>query len=443
MGVTQRHKDGAFRRTMHLLAAQPGTIEDGSEAVDLGQTPGDIVFLSAADTEIASLARAQREQGKDAPTLRLANLLRLGHNLSVDLYIDSVVGEAKLVIARLLGGRGYWPYGVEQLVACCRARAIPLALLPGDDQPDAELAGLSSPPAAALHRLRQYCVQGGIANAGELLRYAATLIGRDTAWSEPAPLLRAGLYWPGLAQPALADLPWWGGDFPRTSRRAFGPPQHEENLEYPHPEEAQSAVSKGPADLHQPGSRPVAAIVFYRALVQAGNMAAVDALIEALAAQGLNALPIYAASLRDPVAGATIAELLAQAPPAVILNATGFACSTPGETRGETPFDAADCAVLQVVFSGGGEAAWREGTRGLSARDIAMNVALPEIDGRILSRAVSFKGNVRRDQATQADVVEYSPVADRVDFTARLAAGWARLREKPFRMPGWFPISAN
>ena len=35
---------------MHLLAAKPGTISDGREAVDLGQTPGDIVYLSAADT---------------------------------------------------------------------------------------------------------------------------------------------------------------------------------------------------------------------------------------------------------------------------------------------------------------------------------------------------------------------------------------------------------
>jgi cobaltochelatase CobN len=35
---------------MHLLAAQPGTISDGTEAVDLGQTAGDIVVLSAADT---------------------------------------------------------------------------------------------------------------------------------------------------------------------------------------------------------------------------------------------------------------------------------------------------------------------------------------------------------------------------------------------------------
>ncbi|MBL4720466.1 MAG: cobaltochelatase subunit CobN, partial [Alphaproteobacteria bacterium] len=65
-----------------------------------------------------------------------------------------------------------------------------------------------------------------------------------------------------------------------------------------------------------------------------------------------------------------------------------------------------------------------------SARDIAMNVALPEVDGRILTRAVSFKGQARRDAASQTDIVEYQPVADRVDFTAQLAAAWARLRRK-------------
>ena len=75
---------------MHLLAAQPGAILDGSEAVDLGQTPGEIIFLSAADTELATLAAAHAAAGADAPTLRLANLLALAHNLSVDRYVESL-----------------------------------------------------------------------------------------------------------------------------------------------------------------------------------------------------------------------------------------------------------------------------------------------------------------------------------------------------------------
>src|SRR5690242_18892398 len=114
---------------MHLLATVPGIINDGSAAVDLAQTPGDNIVLASADTEISLLAAAQARRcaaGPAAPSLRLAPVLRLGHNFSVGLYME-LVSRARLVIARLLGGSAYWPYGVERLVETCRGHAIPLA----------------------------------------------------------------------------------------------------------------------------------------------------------------------------------------------------------------------------------------------------------------------------------------------------------------------------
>src|SRR5215472_3378677 len=138
---------------MHLLAAIPGTIPDGSAAVDLAQTPGHIVVLASADTELALLAAAQaRRRAEDpaVPRLRLASILRLGHHFSVDLYMETVAA-ARLVIARLLGASAYWPYGAERLVETCSTHGIPLALLPGDDRPDAELFDLSTLPAVAIH----------------------------------------------------------------------------------------------------------------------------------------------------------------------------------------------------------------------------------------------------------------------------------------------------
>ena len=102
---------------MHLLAAQPGAITDGEEAVDLGQTPGEMVYISAADTELALLADASRQlivDGQSLPTRRLANLMQLGHNMSVDLYVDEVIQHAKIVVIRILGGYGYWPYRVDR-----------------------------------------------------------------------------------------------------------------------------------------------------------------------------------------------------------------------------------------------------------------------------------------------------------------------------------------
>src|SRR5207248_4723259 len=99
-------------------------------------------------------------------------------------------------------------------------------------------------------------------------------------------------------------------------------------------------------------------------------------------------------SLKDGEGAALIVGILAAAPPEVILNATGFSVSAGGA---EDPLANANCPVLQVVFAGGDEQSWRNGTRGLGPRDLAMNVALPEIDGRILSRAVSFKAPLGRD----------------------------------------------
>src|SRR5208282_344196 len=193
---------------MHLLATIAGTIPDGSVAVDLAQSPGEIVLLSSADTEVSLLAAAQarrRAQDATSPRLRLASILRLGHNFSVDLYMETVAG-ARLVIARLLGGSAYWSYGVERLVETCRAHRIPLALLPGDDKPDPELAELSTVTRESCQRLWRYLTEGGPANADNFLRYAVSLIGCGAPWAEPAPLLRAGLYWPGQAIPSLADI---------------------------------------------------------------------------------------------------------------------------------------------------------------------------------------------------------------------------------------------
>src|SRR3954470_2397512 len=373
---------------MHLLATEPGTIDDGAAAVDLGQTPGDIIVLASADTEIGLLAAAQarrRTADTASPSLRLAPVMRLGHNLSVDLYME-LVGQARLVIARLLGGSAYWPYGVERLVETCAERGIPVALLPGDDKPDPELTRLSTLPAAACRRLWSYLAEGGPGNADNFLRYAASLIGCGTEWAEPAPLLRAGLYWPGRATPSLAEIAagWRGGG-------------------------------------------GVVPIVFYRALVQSGNTVPVDALVQALAARGLRPLPVFVSSLKEEEAAALLADMLKAHPPAVILNATGFSLAASG---GADPLRA-DCPVLQIVFSGGDEGSWRESTRGLGPRDLAMNVALPEIDGRILSRAVSFKAPLGRDSETEADLVGYRPVADRIAFVADLARNWARLRIKP------------
>ena len=377
---------------MHLLLAQPGETTDSSEAVDLGQTPADVLIISAADTELAALAEARAAMA-DPPELRLASLLHLTHPMSVDLYLDQTALQSRLVIVRVLGGEGYWPYGLEQFSARLTDAGITFAALPGDDKPDEALWRASTVTREDWERLWAYFVEGGPENTTNLLAYVRFMLAPETAKTPPParPLLRAGIYWPGAG---IADL---------AAVRAAWPA----------------------------ADAPIAAIVFYRAFVQGAGLHPVNRLVRACLAEGLNPLPIFVASLKDPVSAATLETLFAEAPPAVVLNATSFAVSSPQAEFSGTPLDAPGVPVLQTVFAGGTDEAWREGLNGLSARDIAMNVALPEVDGRILGRAVSFKGEAYFDEATQCRIATYRAEGTRIGFTAKLAAAWARLGRIP------------
>jgi cobaltochelatase CobN len=372
---------------MHLLAITPGELLDGTAAVDLGQSAGDLVILSAADSDLACLSAAAARLGPNAPKVRLANLLRLKHPLSVDLYVEQIIEHARFVCVRVIGGRSYWPYGLEEIAQVCHERRIPLAVML-DDQDDYDGAALSTTTPEARARLAGYLRQGGAGNAQNFLLYAKALAGLgDGNWAEPAPVLDAGLYWPGKDQPSLRDI------------------------------QAQWTANQ-----------PAAAIVFYRSLVAAAGTAAIDALIQALAARGVNALPVFVQSLKTPFCAQLVCDLFAKVKPDVVLNATAFSTSSPGDTHQPGPLDSADAAVLQIVFAGIERAAWQASSRGLSARDLAMNVVLPEVDGRILAGAVAFKAEARFDVLTECPILGHEPDPARIDFAADLASNWARLR---------------
>ncbi|MBV9756060.1 MAG: cobaltochelatase subunit CobN, partial [Alphaproteobacteria bacterium] len=313
------------------------------------------------------------------PSLRLANLAQLRHPMSIDLYVERVIAGARCVLVRLLGGLDYWRYGAEEVAAACRRHGIALALLPGEARADAKLAELSTVPADVLARFAAYLDAGGPANMARALGLAAHL---------------AGL----CDDHGLAAEP-----FPRHGEHALQAPRR--------------------------GGRPLAAIVFYRAYQQAGDLAPVEALAAALDARGLDARALYVPSLKEAETAAFVAGRLRAWRPAVVLNATGFSART--DDSGTSPLDAAGVPVLQLVLAGSGREAWADSQRGLTPADLAMQVVLPEFDGRLLTTAISFK-------AEDAAVPElgfarrvHRPEADGITLAAERAAGWARLAATP------------
>ena len=363
---------------MHLLFRDSHSLDETDVAVDLGQSPADMVFLSFADTDLAAASVAYKGDEAGLPSLRLANIGKLRHPLSVDVYVDDVISKAKVVVARLLGGLEYWQYGIEELVRVCAERDIRLALIPGDGRADPRLAALSTVPPEHLESLDRCFAEGGPANVVSALHLMAHLAG-------------------AAAQPSTKVVPV----------PSFG----------------MQPLAAMPKDV-----TGTAVIVFYRAYLLASDIAPLEALAEEMASRGIEPVGLYVGSLKDPAAAAFVVEQLAQVKPDIILNATAFSAR---QNDGGSPLDEAGVPVLQVMFAGSNRDAWLSSERGLSQSDVAMQVVLPELDGRISSTAISFKSEANPENSLEYARTRHAPDAAGIALVAEQATRWIRLAHKP------------
>lgn len=377
---------------MHLLSARPGGhVEDGGQGVvRVAQTPGDIVVLSAADTVLSLLAGAAAQLEPGHPTVRLANLMWLRQPASADLYVDDVLRHARVVVIDHLGSPSDWAYVVERATALARERGQWLAMFSGDFSEDPQLLLRSTAPPEDCRHLWRCLREGGRDNGAaffSLIAHAA--FGRGPQPAPPTPLPAAVRYHPR----ELAAAPAW-----------------------------------------RPGA-PAALLVFYRAHLQAGNTAAFDAMLAALGQAGLNAVAVAVDSLKNPASQDLLRSLAAKYAVDIVLNATNFAVASLQDDRGDAVLTGAaadglagDAPVLQVITAGCSQEQWESDPHGLPPRDLAMQVVLPEVDGRIGTRAISFKGLAWRCERTELDVVRYQPEPERIAFVAELARRWCALR---------------
>ena len=397
---------------MHLLAAKPGGFVDDEGIVDLGQTPAELVILAAADSVLGALGSALdqiiafygTDDGWDItrlPSVRLANWMQLVKPAAYDLYEHKVLDHAKVVVVSLLGGEHYWTYGFQRLQEWAQAKAgRTLIFVPGDEAHDPSLTYASNASPEDCHRVWRYLRESGQINAQQLFYFLAErYFGKPFSWQEPAPLPSALIYHAGYS----TGFAQW-----------------------------QSHYSEPLAD-----ARPVAILAFYRSHLQSGNTAMFDGLIEILEQEGLIPLVVAVSSLKDDVSVGLIESLVERTQAKVILNTTGFAANrvgSPDLASEPTDFQSAFASpipVLQLILSGSTEEDWQAQTQGLRSRDVAMQIVLPEMDGRIITRALSFKASSHYNDIAQVDLVRYELHEERARFVAQLAKRFANLASKP------------
>ncbi|MEQ1953116.1 cobaltochelatase subunit CobN [Mesorhizobium sp. CN2-181] len=415
---------------MHILPTTSASLDDLVEPVDLDQSPADIAALSFTDSDLAAIASAWRRGGDALPSMRLAPLRDLRHPMSVDLWIEKAASHAKVILVRILGGYDWWRYGCDQLAALARAKNIGLAMLPGEcREQDERLVESSTLPRAELDALLALFREGGPGNMDVLVRRLVGLARGEETAAAPVVLPRAGFYFlrGELARrTALSPLEGEMSAKP-TEGVGKGSARHRETPSTaertpPGPSGRPSAPLKGEGN-------PVVPILFYRSMLLADDVAPIDALCAALSAKNIRPVPIFVSSLKDAESVAFVETAIADLKPAAIITATAFAVGA--EPGADTLFDRAGVPVFQVIVATTRREAWEKNPRGLAPADLAMHVVMPELDGRVLAGAISFKAPSAANQELGFTAQTNTPEPDRVEQVAARIAAFLRLADTP------------
>ncbi|QPN68677.1 cobaltochelatase subunit CobN [Synechococcus sp. CBW1006] len=364
---------------MHRLATVPGSAEEAAQGAFVEQPAAPVLLLTSADTDIVALeALLVAEPDLLGSDLRALNLAALVHPAVIDHYVASTVAAARMVVVRLLGGKGHWSYGLERLQDWWQQdpdrRA--LVVLAGTADEDRALANLGSVPPALAIGLAGCLREGGAENLRRMLRSLRCLLeGREVVPPQPSP----------LADPLPHD---WQND---------------------------------------PGPR--VGLLLYRALHQAGDLALVEDCLKALRGQGLCPRALWVSGLRDAVVQRGVADLLSREQVQAVLCATAFASVSVSEAGLGAPlWEALNVPVLQLLTSGQPRATWQASSIGLGPVDLSLQVALPELDGRLTTRIGAFKETEQASERLSVALTRYRPDPERLAWIAQLTAHWIRLR---------------
>ncbi|PQA54922.1 cobaltochelatase subunit CobN [Siphonobacter curvatus] len=364
----------------------------GSETATLrGETPSPtdgIVFLTHADTDLLTLSRISLPD--DFPKVLGLSLLAIKTEAHMAQLLEREIGAAQVIILRIHGRPSSVP-GFHELVKRAQQNQQHLIVISGTGELNPEFAAVSTVSPAIQQDALSYVQAGGAGNFTSLLYYLSdhlllTGYGADL----PQTLPEHGLYHPDL--PENAELSDW--------QKHYDPQQ------------------------------PTVGITLYRSHWISGNTAFVDALIRSLEDRQINALAVYTSSLKaiHPETGRPQAFQFFDRTTGVaidtLINTVSYAMTDADQQGSSGALRKLNVPILQAITSGMSRVPWELSSRGLTPLDTAMNVAIPEFDGRIITVPISFKEK-------NGDTTAYEPVPDRIERVTGIAQRLARLRHTP------------
>ena len=362
---------------------------------------GHILFFTHADTDVLAVASIADSLDPQLPPVRVYNVGGLRDEPEARAFFETSVPGASIVLVKLHGGVRSLP-GFADLVRITAEAGAWLVAMPGTDDLDPELTAYSTAGVPVSHEAKAYFQLGGLENYRQCLNFLSDhLLATGIGYTAPAEQPRSGIYHPRVPDGTFAC--WHAQADPTT---------------------------------------PTVGVTFYRSYWLSGDTAFVDTLVEVGDELGVNLLPVFAYSLKDgdatrlPDALRYFVDADNRPLVDVVINTMSFAMgsSTP-EERDEDQWAvdalvALDVPQLQAVNASVSSAEWAASEAGLSPLDVAMNVAIPELDGRIIGVPLSFK-EAQPSTLEGSPVVRHVALRDRATRTLGQALRLAVLRRKP------------
>ena len=370
---------------MHRLTSLPGGDTDDPVAY-VEQPSAEVLFLSSASTDLSALAgflegsRSKEWDGR----IRALPLDALNHPAQIDHYLSNCTSLTRLIVVRLLGGRGHWSYGLDQCSLWESARTERrLLVLAGTADQDRELHSLGSLPEGLCDAMALLLREGGADNLDIWLSGLRWILESDPD--------RSG----SLAPPLLTAVPTPDPD--------------------PYDWQEESGIRVG--------------VLLYRAHRQSGDLLWCDALLSVLRQRGLSPRALWVSSLRDAAVQEAVQRMFSHQQVALVITTTSFASVQFSEAGLGAPlWDGLDCPVLQLLSSSRPRSSWTSSFQGLDPIDLSLQVVLPELDGRITTRIGAFREVLKADDRLCTAVKRLEPDSAGINWIADHALAWVDLQ---------------
>jgi cobaltochelatase CobN len=370
---------------MHRLMSLPGGDSDDPVAY-VEQPSAEVLFLSSASTDLSALAGFLEGSSSHAwdGRIRALPLDALNHPAQIDHYLSNCTSLTRLIVVRLLGGRGHWSYGLDQCSLWESARPErKLLVLAGTADQDRELHSLGSLPEGLCDAMALLLREGGADNLDLWLSGLRWILenDHDRSGSQEPPLLTA------VPSPDPDPYDW----------------------------QEESGTRVG--------------VLLYRAHRQSGDLLWCDALLSVLRQRGLSPRALWVSSLRDPAVQEAVQRMFSQQQVALVITTTSFASVQFSEAGLGAPlWDGLDCPVLQLLSSSRPRSSWTSSFQGLDPIDLSLQVVLPELDGRITTRIGAFREVLKADDRLCTAVKRLEPDSAGINWIADHALAWVDLQ---------------